>query len=283
MIADRDFNYCSRASRTLSRPSSWANRTGYTLLEILLALSLMTILVAAISITTGTFAQISKNGHLQVSRAITIDCIMDDLLMDIKAASRGASRSDSHLDSTRPLQTTDNSFSESTVGTERILQWDSSQDSRYVSLVGDANALLITRDGVNPRIVGGRDVQRADSTDAQQSLLWMSPTVSQATLACEVSGSQCINRTFLRPEGTTGLLRGYLRNNKLLVSSTENAVVETEFRYWDGKKWQETWNSFNYSDQLPLAIEIRIRLRNMPETWRRFTFQMEQLDNGGLR
>lgn len=278
MIADTDFKYCGRISRTLSRPRSWATRAGYTLLEILLALSLMTILVAAVTITTGSFVQISKNGRLQVSRAITVDCIIDDLMMDIKAASRGAGR----LDFSHPLQPTDSSFAESTVGTERVLQWESNQDSRYVSLVGDANTLLITRDGVNPRIVGGKDLQRMDSADAQQSLLWMSPTVSKATLACEVSGLQCINRTFLRPEGSPGLLRGHLQDNSLLVLSTENAVIATEFRYWDGKKWQESWNSFNRSERLPVAIEIRIRLRTAPEMWRRFTFQMEQLDNGVL-
>lgn len=278
MIAHTDFKYCGRTSRTPTQPRAWTTRAGYTLLEILLALSLMTILVAAITITTGSFVQISKNGRLQVSRAITVDCIMDDLLMDIKAASRGASR----LHSSGPLQPTDSSFSDSTVGTERLLQWESSQDSRYVSLVGDAYALLITRDGMNPRIIGGKDLQRTDSADSQQSLLWMSPTVSKATLACEVSGSQCINRTFHRPEGSPGLLRGYLQNNSLLVSSTENAVIATEFRYWDGIKWQESWNSFNRSERLPVAIEIRIRLRTAPETWRRFTFQMEQLDNGGL-
>ncbi len=279
MIADTDLKYSVRASRNSPRPHMWAQRVGYTLLEILLALSLMTILIAAITITTGTFVQINRNGQLQVNRAITVDCIVNDLLLDIKAASRGSSRTDSK----KPLLPTDNSFSESAVGAERILQWESSQDSRYLNLVGDVNTLMITRDGVNPRIMGGRNVQRLDSSDSQQSLLWMSPTVSNATLACEISGSQCINRTLLRPDGSPGLLRAYVRNNKLIVSSTENAVIATEFRYWDGRKWLESWNSFNLSDQLPVAIEIRLRLRTAPETWQRFTFQMEQIDNGGLR
>lgn len=279
MIADTDLKHSVRASHNASRPRVWAHRLGYTLLEILLALSLMTILVAAITITTGTFVQINRNGRLQVSRAITVDCIVNDLLLDIKAASRGSSRTDS----SGPLPPTDDSFSESSVGTERILQWESSQDSRYVNLVGDANTLMITRDGVNPRIMGGRNAQRLDSSDSQQTLLWMSPTVSKATLACEINGSQCINRTLLRPEGSPGLLRAYVRNNKLLVSFTENAVAATEFRYWDGRKWLESWNSFNLSDQLPVAIEIRLRLRTVPETWQRYTFQLQQIDNGGLR
>ncbi len=250
-----------------------ASRNGYSLLEMLLAVSLMTILIAAVTFTTGFFVQLSSKGRIQVEQAFTVDCVIEDLILDIKATSRDIS----------PLNTSDLARAsnplapEMAVGSERMLQWESSQENRYVNLVGNSGALMITRDGVNPRFTGqSKDAQLSNPTDSQQHILWMAPSIQQSTLAAEISGLQCINRTFARPNGSSGLIRAHVRRNLLLASMETNEVVATQFRYWDGKTWVESWNSFERKNQLPSAIEITVRLRTDPDKRQRFICGLEQ-------
>jgi prepilin-type N-terminal cleavage/methylation domain-containing protein len=248
-------------------------RGGYTLIEMLLAVSLMTILIAAITITTGSFVQLSTKGRVQIQQAFAVDCIMDDLILDLKATMR-AIQPTSFSEQTGPA---DIPFPQLSVGTERILQWDSSEENCYVSFVGNSAALLITRIGVNPRFAGQSEFRKSTaSADSQQHLLWMSPSITQVTLAAEIRGPQSINRTFTRPKNSSGLLRAYVHRHQLTTSMETSDVIAMQFRYWDGKVWVENWNSFIQANQLPTAVEIRIRLKTDPENWRRFTCQLEQ-------
>ncbi len=240
---------------------------------MLLAVSLMTILIAAITTTTGFFVHISSKGRIQMEQAFTVECIIEDLMLDLKATSRSISPpQDSEVgESSSALA------SGGDVGAERMLQWESARESRYVNFVGNSGAIMITRDGVNPRFTGQSTVAlKEDPHNSQHHILWMSPSVHQTTLAAELSGPLCINRTFARPNSSSGLLRAYIHQNILFSSMTTNEVIATQFRYWDGKTWEDSWNSFTKKNQLPTAIEIRIRLKTAPEKWQRFICRLEQ-------
>ncbi len=128
-------------------------RVGYTLLEVLMAVSLTTLLLAAITMTTGSFVQLSTRSREHLQQATLADCVVEDLIVDLKAVSRSngkkrlASPASSKSLNSEPT-------ADLAVGTEHFLRWAPEDEASYVRLAGNAHALWITRDGRSSRFSG---------------------------------------------------------------------------------------------------------------------------------
>ncbi len=82
MMTKREYERISRAGR-----HSWFGvpaREGYTLLEVLMAVSLTTLLLAAITMTTGSFVQLSTRSRQHLQQAAMADCLVEDLMLDLR-------------------------------------------------------------------------------------------------------------------------------------------------------------------------------------------------------
>ncbi len=277
MMTKREYERISRAGR-----HSWFGvpaREGYTLLEVLMAVSLTTLLLAAITMTTGSFVQLSTRSRQHLQQAAMADCLVEDLMLDLKAVVR----SDGEKGTASPASSKPFDFepiADLAVGTERFLRWESEDTASDVRLAGNAHALWIRREGRSPRF-SEKVMQVEDGTNSstQQCLLWMSPSSQQFTLASVTGQGQKSDKTFRRPTNLTGLIRASVRNDLLRVSHCAKEVLALEFRYWNGREWVEQWNSAIQNDALPFAVEIRVQWRAEPSQWHRYVCALADDDS----
>lgn len=257
----------ARFARVAASTRKVHDRAGFTLLETILAISLITVLFVAILQTTSLYVQYrarSVDGNRLVK---VLNGTVEDLRNDLRACYPG--------DQTEMLATKgppqDSAFQESILGSqigERFLSFENDANEQAIHFVGRPDAILLLRQGQNGRFGVSHYPQN------QQQVLWLAPRLNSVRLPKSVSAGRPSEREFRAVDSGTGLKRTCFPVSGMggipqspsagrsgtQIWDTNQEVQRVEFRYFDGVKWLKEWNSHSRNEQIPLAVEVRLVL-----------------------
>ena len=156
-----------------------ARRSGYTLLESLLALSLLLVLMVAVITATSLFMQFRSQAADRILPAFSLTSLLEDIGSDLRSA-EGYTTEDY-----REFDASQSEVFDSQIG-ERVLNIDISRLGSRVHFVGNESAFVLVRLGSNSRFYEASSPFPAP----RQSVLWIGPDSDEVRLATHRSGKQ---------------------------------------------------------------------------------------------
>lgn len=233
------------------KPPAAGRRSGYTLLESLLALSLLLVLMVTVITATSLFMQFRSQAADRILPAFSLTSFLEDIGNDLRST-EGYTMEDH-----REFDASESEVFDMQIG-ERVLNIDISRLGSRVQFVGNDRAFVVVRLGSNSRFY---EASSPFSTP-RQSVLWIGPETNEVRLATHLSGKQTLDHTIQRPKKTPGLVRSELDvNNQVTSSHSIEEVSRIAFRYFDGRVWHSKWNSHLKGNRLPHAVEIILELK----------------------
>jgi type II secretory pathway pseudopilin PulG len=213
----------------LTRPSRRRGMRGFTLVELLLASTTMLVIAAAVYASMRLAFKARDRALAAVGPARSAEIAMDAVRRDIESA-------------LPPRGLLEGSFI-GKVGTE----------------TPDTGTVEIYQMGPRPRIG-----QTSESHDRAQR----GASESQRLDATSFGGVQRVDLVVARPlndpNGDPALIRRVTRNLLAPTDPTPDEqiicrnVTEFSLRYFDGLQWTTDWDSTQYGDVLPLAVEVTL-------------------------
>jgi len=271
----------------MPRPPQKPARRGYTLLELLLALSLTAVVLLIISMGVSVQMRAFNNARSRVERAqlarVLLHRMADDLrgaLPPGEAASSGTSTNTSASGSSGGNQdtaagTSDDSSEDETSQSETTVQVDfgddatTSADTTLAGVYGEFDWLRIdVARAVRSDTTSSDGSASADSTTQAvrqiETIVYYVVTSDEAnaqTLSSDTkpAGGGLVRRELARPMATWAAQAGALEYRDLSLAPLASEVTAVEFRYHDGSDWFEAWDTAT-TGKLPRAIEIRLFL-----------------------
>ena len=246
----------------MKRVTHRRQRRGFTLLELMIAVGLTSLLMAAVYGAMSTYWQLSMDSQEEVERAEVSRALFKMLRTDLQSCtfleqledtSADDADDDSTLEANDPGVTT-SVYRNGMIGNERDLILYISRPDRDLNYVAAADAvgsvernsdLMIVRWVLADTIGGGLGEAIAETY----------PRNGSGTVAGLARGSG----------GVTGFGQAIDQENfSLQVQSSELVSAEVEnivFEYFDGIDWRTEWNSATVN-QMPQAVKIEVTLRN---------------------
>ena len=291
-----------RKCSTNRLPSKLRNttRSGFTLVEVLLALSLCAFVVSAAFGAIHLSWKYRTAGETQVANALLVRGVLHDLTLDLRTAvlptQTGAIEASStssempsalmqaikELDAPPQLQTQLQLQDVANVR-EQLLEWDDVDQLQPVHFYGNASCFLMLSAVENHRFqsptssITDRAIQ---SRSPQSHVIWWWNEGRNTRLPFSVNNQRLIERSLVGSSHAEGLVRVRLAFDVLAQRSFAGTrrdpinhdtgewitvlsdVESLKFRYSDGDRWWESWNSES-SGQLPTAVEcLLVRKRS---------------------
>jgi type II secretory pathway pseudopilin PulG len=281
------------------------NRRGYTLFELMIAVGLTTLLMAALYQAMDIYFNLQLDSYEEITRQQVARSVLRQMTRDIQSivftkqdvlpeeeepevmdllstgisVGTGSSTSGTSTGSTADLD--GNSYGESTTDPETL-------SSTYTSgLVGTASdlQLFISRPDRNLAYVSAQELTSPDQRTGDLLLVrYLMASKLAGGLGSQIADREAPGTT----DGPVGLarLQGDLYGLSTAVETAEelpqlNAakllareVFNVTFRYYDGAQWLEEWDS-TARNELPKAIEIVLTLRDEQPTSGAFLFDEE--------
>jgi len=255
----------------LSRPTC---RSGYTLLELILAASISTLVMAAISSTIWMIYQVqTSSGGRILATGLGRNLLLQferDLLSIPGQLPEAVSSSSTLTDTSELLLSVGNEGSD-------IVSTSTASMSGYATwLVGDTLSLEFLSEPIGR---SGRVFDASDDPAALQEMLGQRRrmiawelTNDQPQYLSAAAVTSDTTTTIVRREGITDT---WLSDTQWLEELSLPEAVAMEFSYFDGTEWLESWDSES-DGGLPKAIEITLTLQARPprpnevasdETW----------------
>lgn len=234
-----------------SKQTRRRRRSGFTLIEALLALSLGLVLMAGTFTAIYQYAILEDRGRRQVQTAQVIQALVRDMEADLQRITNG------FLDDRELSPSSKNQMVDSSIG-ERLLDV-TSVDQQPMVFYGTSDHLVMTVSGTNARFETG-------DRGALTQVLWCVGNGSPQRTALR-SRAGLARQTTVETDGRTGLLRfeiPFTDEAATRVTTVLQERCEVRFRYFDGNQWVKRWNSAA-SRQLPLAIQVRFRRDRRPD------------------
>lgn len=251
---------CNRRRRSSS--------AGFTLFEVILAIGLTTILLAAIYSALDLYWKYTTIGQQQVERAQIARAVFQKITHDLHSVT--------FIQNTAEEEEASSSDSEETsdVVEIQVTNPDDAYTSGNIGVYGDAQSLVLhtSRPARQAMFVS----QSASSTGLQSDLLSISYFLA-------VSGSEGLagavgdrlGDTNGQGNATQGLAR--LEGDRLSMTSADESgdleqlaaqsellapeIGSLQFQYFDGTDWLEVWDSVEYGT-VPQAVKVTIGFRN---------------------
>lgn len=270
-------------------------RRAFTLLEVLISLSLSVFLVTAIYSAVSLYIRVSREDETVLERSRVCRSLFRQMTLDIQSVLfRVEEEEDTESedeDSTSGTTTNDGTTTEST-DVVSVVDPESALQSASVGLIGDAFKLTLhinrpARDSSYQTLAsaGGLDVRTSDL----QSITYFLAANSGSGLEGAV-GKLALQESGLpmTTSGPQGLAR--LAGDRMAIEQADleadldtlaatarvlaPEVVSLQFRYFDGLSWQTEWDSVA-AQRLPNAVEITIGLRRMVSAEERLALQFD--------
>ena len=275
------------------------NRAGFTLLELLIAIGLTSILMVALFSAMDIYFKLQLDSQEEITRQQISRALLRQMTRDIQsvvfvkkqavddeetaptspgtgsAASGGSTQADGSTPAGGSTQAGGSNSLSSTGSTVETTDGDTTAAMlKYTSgLVGSATDLLLYVSRPD-RTLSYVDAQSLTSTSERTGDLMMIRYLVADTSAGGLS-STIAKRFAGNKNGPIGLVRitGDLYGMSTAVQAGEERdftcvdqidaeeVSQVAFSYFDGLNWQETWDSTTLNS-LPVAIEIILTLRN---------------------
>ena len=250
---------------------------GFTLLEVLVALSLSLLLISAIYASVRLYYRFSTSGHEDVERTLLARALLRRIELDVRSVMYRAAAPATTSSSTQPSSTsspsspsspsnTPSSSSTSSSSSSSSTTPEDSYNTSNTGLYGNMTTLLM-------------HVSKPGHEQMAALLAAMGNTQMRTsdlvTVAYFVSGTA--SGILQQATSSPGLAR--LEGDRLalamadqessiafLASKTEILAPEVDaikFTYFDGFQWRNDWDS-NILGGMPKAIEVLVELRPAP-------------------
>jgi len=239
-------------------------RGGFTLLEVLLAAALCTVLV------TVCFQAAHLNWKYRLASETTTTesrlrlGLLEDFSMDLRAALAPVEQG------TSPVVPTAFDALPRADFTEQFLSIERDVPVRPLYFIGTPTALLLLRETGSPRFPSS-----TGSSGGIHHVLWWSQSTGAPRLPYALNGHQRLQRAPEAPLGAAGLMRtmwlvheGFPSPSSAAKPSRSAAVESTvqrvTFRYFDGTSWRSDWDS-SEARLLPVAVEVSLTWQDAAE------------------
>lgn len=252
---------CSALPRGLAR-----SRSGFTLLEVLLAAALGTVLVAA------CFQAAHLNWKYRLASETAIEesrvrlGLLEDLTLDLRAALAPVDL--------RPARSAEPGGRRELLPqadfSEQFLNVEVEAPTRPLHFIGTPDALLLLREQGNPRFP-------STSVDAAgiQQVVWWCRSAGAPRLPYALSGHRRLQRAPDLPRDADGLMRTVWPLHEGFPAArgaaapqrsqvVEASINRVSFRYFDGSAWRSGWDS-SAERLLPVAIEVSLTWQDAAE------------------
>ncbi|GAB4148295.1 MAG: hypothetical protein Tsb009_21990 [Planctomycetaceae bacterium] len=243
-------------------PPSVRKRRGFTLTEVLLALTLTVILLGAVYSALNLYRQLSTDGREEAARAQLTRAIHQKMAVDIRSVIFSPPESEEEED-----EMNDEESSEEETVVAEVNDPSEAVSSTSKGVVGNSEILTL-HISMPPR-----GLNYSSNLDGSSITSRTSDLISVSYFLAGNSSSELTQRV-AENTGKTGLTR--LIGDRLALDQADtNGDVETlaesatilaeeinflKFRYFDGDAWLDEWDSTVYGT-LPRAIEVTIGFR----------------------
>tara|TARA_E500000305_G_scaffold84082_2_gene69933 strand:- start:75829 stop:76740 length:912 start_codon:yes stop_codon:yes gene_type:complete len=243
--------------------------SGFTMLEVILAIGLTGLLLAAIYSALDLYWKYTTLGQQQVERAQIARAVFQKISQDLHSVT--------YMQETvveEEESTTGSSETETEETVIEVTNPDDAYTSGNIGVFGDAQSLVLhtSRPGRQPLLISN-----TGSSSAMQSDL-LSVSYFLAVAGAEglqgAVGDQYRN-TATTGQSTQGLAR--LEGDRLAMSMADGSadvqvlaqqsqllaaeISSLQFQYFDGTDWLEVWDSIEYGT-VPQAIKVTIGFQN---------------------
>lgn len=257
---------------------------GFTLVELLAALGISLLLIAAVSASLDIYLRVTSAGQVAIERQQITRALLDQMTRDVASiVFRPAEAEEEEADDGESASTGTESNSTETETTIVVQDPQSAVATTSLGLVGDAQTLLLHVSRPLPDLNYSAP-QQAESLSARTSDLLsvsyflaepgahgLSGAVANSHLA-EISNQADGARASLGPAGLARLEGDRMAIDHADVQQDDAAlaaaskviapeIATLKFRYFDGQDWLETWDS-TVMDRLPMAIEVTLGYRD---------------------
>ena len=246
-----------------------ARTSGFTMLEVILAIGLTGLLLAAIYSALDLYWKYTTLGQQQVERAQIARAVFQKISQDLHSVTYMQETGVEEEEST-----TGSSETETEETVIEVTNPDDAYTSGNIGVFGDAQSLVLhtSRPGRQPLLISN-----TGSSSAMQSDL-LSVSYFLAVAGAEglqgAVGDQYRN-TATTGQSTQGLAR--LEGDRLAMSMADGSadvqvlaqqsqllaaeISSLQFQYFDGTDWLEVWDSIEYGT-VPQAIKVTIGFQN---------------------
>lgn len=253
------------------------SRSGFTLLEILIALGLMLLLVAAISQAMNTYIGLSTLGREEAEQAQIGRALLQQISKDVRSISWS------------PIPEEDLALDDE--GGEEVAAEDGFDDGAAEEMEQESAPVVTGILGTNEELIlyVNQPDRRMDYVDPDAVVSAKDRVSDARTIYYYMArpGGSDISGEFARQvapgndRDVIGLARMDGDRDAINAAMAENdldpqveashliaeEVISVEFRYYSGGEWVEEWDSLE-SNSLPQAIEVKIQVQLQDESIR---------------
>ena len=252
----------------LHRPcwSSVDTRPGFTLLELILAIGLTSLLMATVYGAMSAYWNLALDSHEEIERTKIARSLLHKLVRDIQSCTFAE----------HGIQTDDDTFDEEETGTDTVEPAEAETSAYKNGLIGTERDLVLYISSP------ARELNYVDAPDAVGTVNRNSDLMIVRWLLAESNGGVLSSALAAKHAGNSdgsvaGLSRGsggvtgfgqaidngdvslQMQSTTLLAAEVQNVL----FEYFDGVAWFSEWNS-SVLDRMPRAIRIQLTLRTAP-------------------
>lgn len=247
------------------------HRRGYTLIEVLLALTLSVMLMSAVYGALHHHYVLKTRGTEQVKFAQAALGLMHDFAGDVERVRSLDAESDETNSSDRRgvEERLLSNLSSAAIG-ERLLEIENDAESPIL-LHGTSRQIVLTATGRNDRFQTLPSAEGANGNAEQ--IVWAIGRDKPLRAAISEYAGETRVQTIAASAGRLGLLRvaipttGRSRAERGLATEVLSQVKELRFRYFDGSRWLENWSTAE-TKNLPRAIEVVFWISGSDESHR---------------
>ena len=257
--------------RTLSQ------RNGFTLVELLAALGISLLLIAAVSTSLETYVRLTTTSETAIERQQVTRSLLQQMTRDISSIVFTVPEEESEDE----LLAEVDSLEETEPEPVEIADAADSISTSSVGLIGDSQSLVlnVSRPARNlgyaaPLMAVSLDERTSDLLSVSYFLAapgggGLAGAVSENALYSLTSTGSSDGTGFSRLEGDRMAIdhADLQMDTQLLAGAADliaPEIVYVQFRYFDGTIWLDMWDSTAYG-ALPQAIEVTFGFRGPPE------------------
>ncbi len=252
----------------LQSSSDVVGRRGFTLFEVLIAVGLTSILMAALYSAMDIYFGLQLDSHEEIERHQIARAVLRQMTRDIQSVSFTEQELLEEEETEETDELDGNAYGESQIDPETVSM---TYTSGLVGTLTDLQ-LFISRPDPTLSYVSAQELDTLDQRTGELMLVrYLLADTSSAGLAGKVADREVLGSS----DGPVGLVRmsgdlyglsssfdlaeeePQLAASKLLAPE----VTSVQFRYFDGIAWLEEWDSTELN-ALPRAIEIVVTLRS---------------------
>ena len=241
------------------RHSATSRRSGFTLLELILAVGLTSVLMAAVYGAMSAYWNLALDSHKEITRTQIARSLMKQLSRDIQSCTfkvHGTQTNDSSdidgTDSDRTESGT-STYGNGLIGTPQDLVLYISYPSRGLNYVNASDAVGNTNRDCDLMVV--------------RWLLAESNGGGLASALAEKYTYNSENSVAGLARGSGGVIGfgGAIENDNISLQMESTTLLAREvhdilFEYFDGGNWLSEWDS-SLTDKMPRAVRIKLTLR----------------------